>query len=104
MLVCKEAKAEAARRVGGERCWGLPLWLRPAGSQQCGEMCLDSGCILRVEPAGFAGELNVRSKRKRLEDLGTEQLELQRLAEVGGNGGRGGKAQKAALGTQKSKP
>lgn len=80
------------------------MWLRPAGSQQCGEMCLDSGCILRVEPAGFAGELNVESKRKRLEDFGPEQLKLQRLAEVGRNRRRRERAQNAALGTQKSKP
>lgn len=73
-------------------------------SQQCGEMCLDSGCILRVEPAGFVGKLNVGRKRKRLEDFGTEQLELQRLVEVGRDRGRGGRAQNAALGTQKSKP
>lgn len=80
------------------------MWLRPAGSQQCGEMCLDSGCILRAEAAGFAGELNVESKGKKLEDFETEQLELQRLAEVGRNMGSGGRAQNAALGTQKSKP
>lgn len=37
-------------------------------------------------PAGFAGGYDVGSKRKRLLEFGTEQLEEQRLAEVGRDG------------------
>lgn len=74
-------------------------------------MGLGSEGILGVEPAGFADGLAVGSKRKRLQDFGTEQLERQRLTEVreeweeqvGMSRGRPG-APTAGLGIQKSKP
>lgn len=108
MPVCKDAGqgGETGQEVTGGALDGAWVGRGP----QCGEMGLDSGYILGGGPGRVADGLAVGTKRKRLQDLGTEQQERQRLT-VGVAGGGAGwderrrqGAPTTGLGIQKSKP